>query len=154
PTPARQQAVEPSYPSPIKGEGAAKNNFPTTSRLWLKLSDDVESSSWPASSPRIMPGRRAPSGALRGERHGHCEHWDHSVPLALATTNPGEPEVFASLQGEGPSAGKPCAFVRLSRCNLACQWCDTAYTWRFTGDNRPHRAGIDYDRQANQVTLN
>src|SRR5690606_30077974 len=100
-----------------------------------------------------MPGRRAPSGALGGERHGHCEHWDHSVPLALATTTPGEPEVFASLQGEGPSAGKPCAFVRLSRCNLACQWCDTAYPWRFTGDNRPHRGGIDYDRQANQVTL-
>lgn len=78
--------------------------------------------------------------------------------LTLATTaesatTPGEPEVFASLQGEGPSAGKPCAFVRLSRCNLACVWCDTAYTWRFTGDNRPHRDDATYDRQANQVTL-
>jgi organic radical activating enzyme len=49
--------------------------------------------------------------------------------------------------------GKPCAFIRLSRCNLACQWCDTAYTWRFTGDNRPHRGGTSYDRAANQVTL-
>ncbi|MFM5947996.1 MAG: 7-carboxy-7-deazaguanine synthase QueE, partial [Novosphingobium sp.] len=28
-----------------------------------------------------------------------------------------------------------------------------AYTWRFTGDNRPHRDGTAFDRKANQVTL-
>ena len=73
--------------------------------------------------------------------------------LTLATDDSGGPEIFASIQGEGPSAGRPVAFVRLSRCNLACVWCDTAYTWRFEGDNRPHRSGETYDRKANQVVL-
>lgn len=78
---------------------------------------------------------------------------DGGMKLILATDDSGGPEIFASLQGEGPSAGKPVAFMRLSRCNLACTWCDTAYTWRFHGDNRPHRDEITFERHANQVTL-
>lgn len=73
------------------------------------------------------------------------------MTLALATITPGKPEIFAALQGEGASIGRPCVFVRLSRCNLACEWCDTAYTWRFEGDNRPHRDGVAFDRADNQV---
>src|ERR1700737_3534692 len=39
-------------------------------------------------------------------------------------------EVFGpTFQGEGPSAGQLAAFLRLSRCNLNCTWCDTPYTW-------------------------
>jgi 7-carboxy-7-deazaguanine synthase len=39
-------------------------------------------------------------------------------------------EIFGpTFQGEGPSAGRLAAFVRLSRCQLSCTWCDTPYTW-------------------------
>jgi 7-carboxy-7-deazaguanine synthase len=38
-------------------------------------------------------------------------------------------ETFTSFQGEGPSTGQPAAFIRLSRCNLTCAFCDTPYTW-------------------------
>lgn len=45
-----------------------------------------------------------------------------------------------TVQGEGPSLGRLCTFVRLARCNLDCgegdgaMWsCDTPFTWRWAG---------------------
>lgn len=36
--------------------------------------------------------------------------------------------VWYTIQGEGPFAGKPAVFVRLAGCNLRCPLCDTDYT--------------------------
>jgi 7-carboxy-7-deazaguanine synthase len=42
-------------------------------------------------------------------------------------------ELFYSIQGESTRAGLPCAFIRLSRCNLRCSYCDSRYTWDEAG---------------------
>jgi 7-carboxy-7-deazaguanine synthase len=61
------------------------------------------------------------------------------APLAIS-------EVFGpTIQGEGPTAGRRAAFVRLARCNLDCAWCDTPYTWdwaRFDPAKEIHRATV------------
>jgi 7-carboxy-7-deazaguanine synthase len=43
------------------------------------------------------------------------------------------PEIFHTIQGEGVSVGAPAVFIRASRCNLHCHWCDTDHTWNFVG---------------------
>lgn len=36
-------------------------------------------------------------------------------------------EIFYSLQGEGLNTGRAAIFIRLSRCNLRCTFCDTDF---------------------------
>lgn len=58
-------------------------------------------------------------------------------------------EIFGpTIQGEGPSAGQRCGFVRLGLCNLNCSWCDTPYTWDWKGQN-----GTVYDRESELTRL-
>jgi 7-carboxy-7-deazaguanine synthase len=38
-------------------------------------------------------------------------------------------EIFKSIQGESWFAGLPCVFVRLTGCNLRCNYCDTTYAY-------------------------
>lgn len=47
-------------------------------------------------------------------------------------------EIYKSIQGESSYAGLPCVFVRLTGCNLRCDWCDSEYT--FSGG---HKMSID-----------
>jgi 7-carboxy-7-deazaguanine synthase len=38
-------------------------------------------------------------------------------------------EIFYSIQGESSFAGRPCVFIRLTGCNLRCDYCDTQYAY-------------------------
>lgn len=45
-------------------------------------------------------------------------------------------ETFLTHQGEGRHAGALSWFIRLAGCNLACSWCDAAYTWDWSRYNQ------------------
>jgi len=58
-------------------------------------------------------------------------------------------ELFGpTIQGEGPTQGRATMFLRLGLCNLDCSWCDTPYTWDWTGKN-----GTKFDRTKELVTM-
>ena len=65
------------------------------------------------------------------------------VTMKLAKLGEG-PEIFHTIQGEGVSVGAPAVFIRSSRCNLHCQWCDTDHTWNFEGTPWLHEKNTKY----------
>jgi 7-carboxy-7-deazaguanine synthase len=57
-------------------------------------------------------------------------------------------EIYKSIQGESSYAGLPCVFIRLTGCNLRCDWCDSEYT--FVGGHRMAREEVlsEVERQS------
>ena len=58
---------------------------------------------------------------------------DRLRPKILSLASPGSSmiinEIFYSIQGESSYTGWPCAFIRLSGCDLRCSYCDTQYAF-------------------------
>lgn len=71
-----------------------------------------------------------------GSKEARLQHLEELVSLsdaellAIANTSPHPiTEHFYSFQGEGANLGRPVYFVRYSKCNFRCSWCDSQRTW-------------------------
>ncbi|HJY53058.1 MAG TPA: 7-carboxy-7-deazaguanine synthase QueE [Candidatus Udaeobacter sp.] len=51
-------------------------------------------------------------------------------------------EIYHSIQGESTWVGWPCVFVRLTFCNLRCNYCDTEYAF-YEGKKQSLREILD-----------
>src|SRR5262249_7493061 len=111
-------------------------------------------SGWSSTRRSPSPGRATAAGRRRAAPATRVCCGPRASPRPAASTQLGEmmaeslvvSEVFGpTWQGEGPSIGRRCGFVRLGRCNLACTWCDTPYTWdweRYDPAKELHRRAV------------
>jgi len=51
-------------------------------------------------------------------------------------------EIYHSIQGESTWVGRPCVFVRLTFCDLRCNYCDTEYAF-YEGKKQTLREIVD-----------
>src|SRR5881296_3809923 len=51
-------------------------------------------------------------------------------------------EIYQSIQGESTWAGERCVFVRLTFCDLRCNYCDTEYAF-YEGKKTPLKQIVD-----------
>ena len=51
-------------------------------------------------------------------------------------------EIYHSIQGESTWVGRPCVFVRLTFCDLRCNYCDTEYAF-YEGTKQTLREIVD-----------
>src|SRR5260370_7214321 len=51
-------------------------------------------------------------------------------------------EIYQSIQGESTWAGERCVFVRLTFCDLRCNYCDTEYAF-YEGKKTPLEQIVD-----------
>jgi 7-carboxy-7-deazaguanine synthase len=84
-------------------------------------------------SERAAQLDRSRSGAILAPRYVREHAAMHSDTLVIH-------EIYRSVQGESSFAGRPCAFVRLTGCNLRCSWCDTPQA--FKGGSRMTRVEV------------
>ena len=61
-------------------------------------------------------------------------------------------ERFHSLQGEGIHFGKSAFFIRLAKCNVGCEWCDTKQSWN--EKNHPQQSTLDISTNVAKAQIN
>src|SRR5437762_10476133 len=92
-----------------------KCGLPPNFRLWTPVGASSYSDCHPAARLRITC-----FAILRVRRFQRMTEREKTLTIN---------EIYHSIQGESTWVGQPCVFVRLTFCNLRCNYCDTEYAF-------------------------